>query len=225
MIASGIERSSLARRAFCSHFSLLLALATGAAATTARAQGASRSILVVGDSLSAEYGLARGSGWVALLERRLARDKPGWTVINASISGDTTAGGRSRLVPLLTRHKPRVVLIELGGNDGLRGLPLASTRDNLAAMARAAKAAGARVMLAGIAVPPNYGRAYGEALVALYGEVARAEGAALLPFLLAGVADAPNADELFQSDRIHPRAQAHPRILDNVWPVLLPLLK
>ena len=184
-----------------------------------------RTILVVGDSLSAEYGLRRGAGWVALLEKRLARDKLAWKVVNASISGDTTAGGRSRLATVLARHRPQVVLIELGGNDALRGLPLATTKANLLAMTRAAKAAGARVMIAGIAVPPNYGRAYGEALLALFGEVARAEGAALLPFLLAGVADVPNADDLFQPDRIHPSAQAHPRILDNVWPVLRPLLK
>ncbi len=207
----------MARRAFIAHCSLLLAPAWG--------QAAARSLLVLGDSLSAEYGLPRGSGWVALLEQRLARDKLAWVVVNASISGDTTAGGRARLGALLKRHKPQVVLIELGGNDALRGLPLAATQDNLHAMTRAAKAAGARVMIAGIAVPPNYGRAYGDALVALFGAVARVEGAALLPFLLAGVADAPNAEAMFQPDRIHPLARAHPRILDNVWPVLRPLLK
>ncbi len=181
--------------------------------------------MVLGDSLSAEYGLARGSGWVALLEQRLAREKLAWKVVNASISGETTAGGRSRIAALLAQHRPQVVLIELGGNDGLRGLPLAGTRDNLLAMARAAKAAGARVMIAGIAVPPNYGRSYSEALFGLFGEVARAERAALLPFLLAGVADGPDPEALFQPDRIHPRAEAQARILDNVWPVLRPLLK
>ena len=180
---------------------------------------------MVGDSLSAEYGLARGTGWVALLEKRLAREKLAWQVVNASISGDTTSGGRSRLPTLLQQHKPKVVVIELGGNDALRGLPLQMTEDNLAAMARAAKAAGARVLIAGIAVPPNYGRSYGENLVALFGKVAKAEGAALLPFLLAGVADVANADELFQADRIHPKAEAHPRVLDNVWAVLQPLLR
>ncbi len=182
-------------------------------------------LLVVGDSLSAEYGLARGSGWVALLDKRLARDKLAWQVVNASISGDTTSGGRSRLPALLAQHQPRVVVIELGGNDALRGLPLKMTEENLAVMARAAKAAGARVLIAGIAVPPNYGRSYSESLVALFGSVARAEGAALVPFLLAGVADGPNADELFQADRIHPKAEAHPRMLDNVWPALKPLLR
>lgn len=207
------------------HCSLLGLLACTGVWTPVHAQGAGRSILVLGDSLSAEYGLARGSGWVALLEQRLARDKLAWQVINASISGETTSGGRSRLPTLLQQHKPQVVILELGGNDALRGLPLAMTQANLAEMARAAKAAGARVLVAGMAVPPNYGKAYGEGLLALFGTVARMEGAALVPFLLAGVADVPNADELFQPDRIHPRAEAHPRMLANVWPALLPLLK
>ena len=180
---------------------------------------------MVGDSLSAEYGLTRGAGWVALLEQRLAREKLIWQVVNASISGDTTSGGRARLATLLKTHQPRVVIIELGGNDALRGLPLAMTQTNLAEMARAAKAAGARVLMVGMAVPPNYGRAYGESFVNLFGTVAHAEGAALVPFLLAGVADGPRADELFQADRIHPKAEAHPQMLANVWPVLKPLLK
>ncbi|CAD5369793.1 multifunctional acyl-CoA thioesterase I and protease I and lysophospholipase L1 [Rubrivivax sp. A210] len=225
-----MNRFALARRALLAqgiaHFSLPGLLAAAAAPAALRAQGAAApTLLVLGDSLSAEYGLARGRGWVALLEQRLARERLAWKVVNASVSGETTAGGRTRLPALLTQHRPRVVLIELGGNDGLRGLALAGTRDNLLAMARAAKAAGARVMFAGIAVPPNYGRSYGEALYALFGEVAKAEGAALLPFLLAGVADGPDADVMFQDDRIHPRAEAHPRILANVWPVLRPLLR
>ncbi len=182
-------------------------------------------LLVVGDSLSAEYGLARGSGWVALLEQRLAREKLDWRVVNASISGDTTSGGRTRLPALLKQHAPKVVVIELGGNDALRGLPLAMTQDNLTAMTRAAKAAGAKVLLAGMAVPPNYGRAYGEGFVALFPTVAKAEGTALVPFLLKGVADVAGADDLFQPDRIHPKAEAHPTMLANVWPVLRPLLK
>ena len=189
-----------------------------------QAQAARRVILVVGDSLSAEYGLQRGSGWVALLEKRLAQEKIAATVVNASISGDTTSGGRSRLPALLAQHQPAVVIIELGGNDALRGLPLAMTERNLAEMARAAKAAGARVLLAGMQVPPNYGRQYNEDFAALFGKVARAEGTALLPFLLKGVGDAPNATELFQPDRIHPKEAAHPIILGNVWPVLRPLL-
>lgn len=180
---------------------------------------------MVGDSLSAEYGIARGSGWVALLEQRLAQQKLPVRVVNASISGDTTSGGRSRLPALLQQHRPQVVVVALGGNDALRGLPLDMTEANLAAMARAAKTAGAKVLIAGIAVPPNYGRKYSEDFARLFGTVARAEGTALVPFLLAGVADAPNADALFQPDRIHPTAAAHPQMLDNVWPVLRPLLR
>lgn len=190
-----------------------------------RAQATRPVILVVGDSLSAEYGLQRGSGWVALLEKRLAQEKITAGVVNASISGDTTSGGRSRLPALLAQHKPAVVIVELGGNDALRGLPLAMTERNLAEMARTSKAAGARVLLIGMQVPPNYGRQYNEDFAALFGKVARAEGTALLPFLLKGVGDAPNASELFQPDRIHPKEAAHPIILGNVWPVLRPLLK
>lgn len=179
---------------------------------------------MLGDSLSAEYGLARGAGWVALLQARLARQAPGIEVVNASISGETTSGGRSRLPALLLQHRPRVVLIELGGNDALRGLPLKMTEANLAAMAEAAKAAGARVLIAGMALPPNYGRQYGADFLALFARVAREEGAALVPFFLAGVGDAPDAETLFQPDRIHPLASAHPRLLENVWPALQPLL-
>ncbi|MDP2005456.1 MAG: arylesterase [Rubrivivax sp.] len=231
MRASDIDRSCLARRAFLRHCSLpALAGAAGLLAAAA-AQGASARlappprVLVVGDSLSAEYGLARGSGWVALLETRLAREGVAASVINASISGDTTSGGRARLPALLSRHQPQVVVIELGGNDALRGLPLASTEANLRAMAKAAKAAGARVLIAGMAVPPNYGRKYGDDFIALFATVAKAEGTALVPFLLAGVADVPDAEALFQPDRIHPKAEAHPRLLANVWPVLRPLLR
>jgi len=181
-------------------------------------------ILVVGDSLSAEYGLPRGSGWVALLEQRLAREKVAARVVNASISGDTTSGGRSRLPALLAQHKPSHVVLELGGNDALRGLPLASTQANLQAMAQAAKAAGARALVIGMQVPPNYGRQYGEEFAAVFAKVAKSEGAALVPFLLKGVADAPDAEAMFQPDRIHPNAAAHPLMLGNVWPVLRPLL-
>ena len=190
-----------------------------------QALGARPKLLVVGDSLSAEYGLARGQGWVALLDQKLLSEKLAWQVVNASISGDTTSGGRSRLPVLLKEHEPRVVILELGGNDALRGLPLAMTQANLAEMARAAKATGAKVLIAGMAVPPNYGRAYGEGFAALFSTVARAQGAALVPYLLAGVADGPKADEMFQPDRIHPKAAAQPMMLANVWPVLRPLLK
>ena len=216
---------SVARRAFGTNCSLLLLGAALGLSTAGHAQGARRKLLVVGDSLSAEYGLARGTGWVALLEQRLAREQLAWQVVNASISGDTTSGGRARLAALLKAHQPRVVVIELGGNDALRGLPVAQTQQNLGAMARQAKAAGAQVLIAGMAVPPNYGRAYGEQFLAMFATVAQAEKAALVPFLLAGVADVANADELFQADRIHPKAEAHPVMLANVWPVLRPLLK
>jgi acyl-CoA thioesterase I len=179
-----------------------------------------RKLLIVGDSLSAEYGLPRGSGWVALLEARLTDQRPGVSVVNASISGDTTSGGRARLPALLLQHRPSHVVIELGANDALRGLPLAGTEGNLAAMVQAARTAGAQVLIVGMQVPPNYGAAYSRDFTALFGTVARHEGAALVPFLLTGVADADDPLQWFQADRIHPNAAAHPRILDNVWRVM-----
>ena len=181
-------------------------------------------ILVVGDSLSAEYGLKAGDGWVALLQARLAQQKKPHRVVNASISGDTTAGGRSRLPAALRTHKPAIVVIELGGNDALRGLPLSSTRDNLLTMAKAAQAAGAKVIVVGMQVPPNYGASYGREFEGLFAEVAKQAQAALVPFLLKGVADRADAMDWFQPDRIHPLAKAHPAMLDNVWPALKPLL-
>jgi acyl-CoA thioesterase-1 len=197
----------------------LLALAgLGPAASGAMAAAPTPKVLVLGDSLSAEYGLPRGSGWVALLEKKLAAEKLAAQVVNASISGDTTSGGRSRLPALLKQHQPTHVIVELGGNDALRGLPITMSRDNLQAMSREAKAAGAKVMLIGMQVPPNYGARYTQDFAAMFGTVAKAEGAALVPFLLAGVADAPHAEKLFQPDRIHPTAEAHPRMLANVWP-------
>ena len=212
------------RREWLAHCSLLGLGLCGAGALAAAAK-APATVLVLGDSLSAEYGIARGQGWVALLEKRLADEHLGYKVVNASISGDTTSGGRSRLPALLRQHRPQVVVLELGGNDALRGLPLSMTEANLAEMARQSKAAGARVLVAGMAVPPNYGRSYGEQFMALFAKVARAEGTALVPFILAGVADAADAEAMFQPDRIHPRAEAHPRILGNVWPALKPLLR
>jgi acyl-CoA thioesterase I len=219
------------RRDWLAHCSGIVAalLASGALPLrSAQAQAADPRtplILVVGDSLSAEYGLQRGSGWVALLEQRLARDRIAARVVNASISGDTTAGGRSRLPSLLSQHRPTHVILELGGNDALRGLPLAMTQDNLDAMTRAAQAAGARVVLVGMQLPPNYGRRYGDDFAALFARVAKATGAALVPFLLKGVADIADAESMFQPDRIHPKEAAHPVMLANVWPVLAPLLK
>ncbi|MDD0809750.1 arylesterase [Curvibacter sp. RS43] len=182
-------------------------------------------VLVVGDSLSAEYGLRRGSGWVALLADKGRQEKPQFEVQNASISGDTTSGGRSRLPALLAQHKPQVVVIELGGNDALRGLPIKMTEDNLTQMVQACQAAGARVLLVGMQVPPNYGAAYSEDFSRAFGRVATAQKTGLVPFLLKGVADRPDALRLFQADRIHPTEEAHPQMLANVWPELRRLLR
>jgi len=178
-------------------------------------------ILVVGDSLSAEYGLQRGQGWVQLLSDRLQQTGSKYTVVNASISGDTTSGGRARLPALLKQHGPAIVLIELGGNDGLRGLPVAGMQENLIAMIRAAQAVGARVLVAGIRLPPNYGRDYTERFYATFANIAKQHDTALVPFLLDGFAESA---DFFQRDRIHPSAQAQGRILQTVWPALEPLL-
>lgn len=180
-------------------------------------------LLVLGDSLSAEYGISRGSGWVALLEKRLATERRTVRVANASVSGETTSGGRARLPALLQRHAPRWVVVALGANDALRGFPLDAIEANLRAMVGAVRASGARPMLVGIRIPSNYGRDYAERFAAVFERVARAERVPLAPFLLAGVADAPDADRLFQEDRLHPNAQAQPRMLENVWPALLQL--
>lgn len=178
-------------------------------------------VLVLGDSLSAEYGLPRGTGWVQLLQDRLDEQAPGHAVINASISGETTSGGLSRLPALLTEHSPDIVILELGGNDALRGLPLNMTESNLRDMARASRESGAQVVVVGMQIPPNYGRSYANRFQAAFGTVAEEESAALVPFLLEGMATDP---AMFQADRIHPTAQAQPILLDNVWPVLKPLL-
>lgn len=202
------------------------ALAGGyGAGLSAQTAAAPRTILILGDSLSAEYGLKRGTGWVALLEQRLAREKIAARVVNASISGDTTSGGRSRLPALLAREKPTHVVIELGGNDALRGLPLAMTEDNLTAMTRAAQAAGAKVLLVGMQVPPNYGTDYARQFAGVFAKVATAARAAVVPFFLKGVADGADPLRLFQPDRIHPREEAHPIMLDNIWPELRKLLR
>jgi len=212
------------RREWISHCSAwaLTGLATGLA--QAQPKALNKTVLVLGDSLSAEYGLQRGEGWVALLEARLAAQKSPHKVRNASISGDTTAGGRARLKALLSDELPSIVVIELGGNDALRGLPLSSTRDNLREMVKQAQAAGARVLLLGMQVPPNYGGTYGRDFAALFDQVAREQRCSLVPFLLKGVADRPDVANWFQPDRIHPLAKAHPLMLELVWPVLKPLL-
>jgi acyl-CoA thioesterase-1 len=182
-------------------------------------------VMVLGDSLSAEYGLRRGTGWVALMEERMSAEKIGATVVNASISGETTSGGRSRLPALLGEHRPSVVVIELGGNDALRGLPLSMTEANLLAMTDAAKASGAKVLLAGMQVPPNYGADYTQRFSDVFVAVAQKSRSALVPFFLKGVADGPNAPSLFQPDRIHPKEEAHPIILNTMWPPIKSLLK
>jgi len=222
-MADGLLQMTVGRRKAIGHCTAL-ALWAALGAADAMAQGP-MNVLVVGDSLSAEYGLQRGAGWVALLEKRLAQEKISARVINASISGDTTSGGRSRLPALLKQHQPTQVILELGANDALRGLPLSMTQANLVEMTRAARAAGAKVLVIGMQMPPNYGRKYGEDFAALFATVARNEGAALVPFLLKGVADIDHAEGLFQADRIHPNERAHTTMLDNVWPVLKPLLR
>lgn len=187
----------------------------------AQAQAAA-TLLVFGDSLSAGFGIAARQGWPALLEERLRAEKFPYRVVNASVSGETTAGGRSRLPAALKQHRPAIVVLALGANDGLRGLPLAQSRDNLATMIRQARQAGARVLLVGMELPPNYGPDYTRAFAAMYRELARQEKTALLPFLLEPVA---LDDTAFQPDRLHPTAAAQPKILDHVWSALKPLLR
>ncbi|MCX2919257.1 arylesterase [Stenotrophomonas rhizophila] len=179
-------------------------------------------VLVVGDSLSAAHNIPAASGWVNLLQQRVKQQiTPPPAIINASISGETTAGALTRLPGLLEKHRPSVVVIELGGNDALRGLTPAQLRGNLEKMIVASQKAGAKVLLLGIDVPPNYGPAYRQRLRQTYAELARQYEVPLLPFLLEGVALKPN---LMQADGLHPTAAAQPQVLDNVWPLLKPLL-
>jgi acyl-CoA thioesterase-1 len=181
-----------------------------------------RPLLVLGDSLSAAYGIAPQEGWVALLAERLGSSKHAHKVVNASISGETTAGGLARLPALLAEHKPALVIVELGANDGLRGLPLAQARANLAGALDAIRGAGARALLIGIELPVNYGPQYRDGLREVYRGLAREFNVPLVPFLLEGVALDP---ALMQDDGLHPKAAAEPRVLDNVWKVLGPVLK
>jgi acyl-CoA thioesterase-1 len=179
-------------------------------------------ILVLGDSLSAEYGLPRGTGWVSLLDKRLTSQQLSWSLINASISGETTAGGQTRLATLLKTHQPQIVIIELGANDALRGLQLQATEKNLRQMVQASKKSGAKVLLLGMRIPPNYGADYSNQFFRLFATLAQTEQLEYLPFFLDKVAD---KTELFQADRIHPNTQAQIILLDNVWPKLKPMLK
>ena len=204
---------------------LALASATAAAqapAKAATAPAAARAVLVMGDSLSAGYGLSASQGWVALTADRIARTKPGWRVVNASISGETTAGGAARIDGELQRNKPAVVVIELGANDGLRGLPLSQTRANLDRMIRSAKASGAKVLLIGMRMPPNMGRDYTQGFADNFNALAKQHGVALLPFLLEPIATDRNA---FQADNLHPVASVQPKLRDHVWTALAPLLR
>ncbi|MBV7534604.1 arylesterase [Duganella sp. sic0402] len=198
-------------------FAALLLLSAAASAYSAP-----KTVLVLGDSLSAEYGLSRGTGWVALAEQKLKQNNIDAVIVNASVSGETTSGGRSRLPALLAKHKPDLVVIELGANDGLRGLPVAAAKANLLAMNEAATKANAKVMLIGMRMPPNYGRDYADKFFAMYGVLSKDIKAPLVPFMLDGVAEKP---QLFQPDRLHPLAEAHPIILANIWPTLQKIIK
>lgn len=189
---------------------------------SASAYSAPKTVLVLGDSLSAEYGLTRGSGWVALLEKKLKAEKIDAKVVNASISGETTSGGRSRLPALLGQHRPDIVVIELGANDGLRGQPVAAAEANLRSMIEQASQNKARVLLVGMRMPPNYGRDYTERFFGMYKNLSSKYKAPLVPFMLEGVADKP---KLFQADRLHPSADAHPIILANIWPTFVAMVK
>jgi len=188
---------------------------------TLAAQAAAPVILVVGDSISAGYGLPAGAGWTTLLQQRLATDHYPHRVVNASISGDTTAGGRARLPGLLDVNRPAITVIELGGNDGLRGGNLDAMASNLDAMTVAAQKAGSRVLIVGIRLPPNYGADYVRRFAAIYGDVAAKRKTAVVPFFFEGFGD---DDAMFQPDRIHPVAAAQTKLLDNVWSALKPML-
>ena len=204
---------------------LLVALfARPAAAQSAQAAPAKsmRTVLVMGDSLSAAYGLAPSQGWVSLTADRIGKTKPGWRVVNASISGETTAGGAARIAAELQRHKPAVVVIALGANDGLRGLPLAQTRANLEKMIKAAQASKAKVLLVGMRMPPNYGPDYTRGFEQNFSALSKQYRTALLPFLLQPIALDRNA---YQADNLHPVASAQPKLRDHVWTVLEPLLR
>ncbi|MBZ0105003.1 MAG: arylesterase [Sulfuricella denitrificans] len=183
---------------------------------------AGQTILVFGDSLSASYGIATGAGWVSLLQQRLDRKAHDHSIVNASISGETTAGGASRIEAALDAHQPEIVIIELGANDGLRGLSLEATRRNLDSIMQSCRDHKARILLIGMRLPPNYGPAYTEGFAAIYPDLAKKYHAALLPFLLDGIA---GKRDWFQADNLHPTAAAQPVIMENVWIKLKPLLQ
>jgi acyl-CoA thioesterase-1 len=213
------------RRTVALGFSLVVLSLMGLGLTLpalVHAASAPNTILVLGDSLSAGYGVKVDATWVALLEQRLARQGYGYRVVNASISGETTGGARSRLARALDLHKPAVVIIELGGNDGLRGLPLKQVRGNFEYLIQTSQATQAKVVLVGMRMPPNYGAEYANSFHALYGELAKKYDVPLVDFFLDGVA---LDDTLMQADGIHPNATAQSKLLDNLWPALSKVLK
>jgi acyl-CoA thioesterase-1 len=186
------------------------------------ASAADRSILVLGDSVSAAFGIPAARGWVAQLAQRLKQERLDYSVVNASISGETTAGGLARLAPALEKTKPAVVIVELGGNDGLRGMPVAQMKKNLGTIAEQSQRSGARVLIVGMQIPPNYGAKYAGEFESAFAEVAKAHGAAVVPFLFEGFG---GKRDLFQGDGIHPTAEAQPLMLESVWKRLRPLLR
>ena len=222
-----MNRTYGARRAWNQWRMVMLALlaafvVAGPIAAAPKEKTATRTVLVMGDSLSAAYGLSASQGWVALTGVRMQQSNPGWRVVNASISGETTAGGAARIAKELKRVRPQIVVIVLGANDGLRGLPLEQTKKNLDSMIQRAKAANARVLLVGMRVPPNYGREYAEGFAANYTALAKQYDIPLVPFLLAPIAlDRAS----FQDDNLHPVAAAQPKLRDHVWKSLGPMLK
>jgi acyl-CoA thioesterase-1 len=199
----------------------VVALCTALLCTVASAQLPAQVLLILGDSISAGYGLPPGTGWAALLQKRLEAERISLRVVNASISGDTTAGARARLPALLKQHRPAITVVELGGNDGLRGGSLDAMRDNLYAIVAAAQKVRSRVLLVGMRLPPNYGAAYVQRFAAIYADVAKNRKAALVPFLFEGFGE-DNA--MFQPDGIHPSGAVQEKMLDNVWRELKPLL-
>ena len=227
LVAAGTART--ARRGWSAralrwlgYCALALLLAGPATASGSAAGADTRTLLVLGDSLSAAYGMASEQGWVHLLAQRIAAEQDGWRVVNASMSGETTAGGASRIASELAAHDPDLVVLELGANDALRGLPLGEARANLQRIIDAARGHGASVLLLGMRIPPNYGRAYSEAFQGMYAALAAQDGVALLPFLLEPIALDRGA---FLPDEVHPRPEVQDELMEHVWPALEPLLE
>jgi acyl-CoA thioesterase-1 len=205
----------------CAGFSRIVCLFFSCTLTLAATPALAATVMVFGDSLSAGYGLKPGQGWVSLLEQRLQKEKPDYKVANVSLSGETTTGGRNRIEGALETHRPSIVILELGANDGLRGGATETTKTNLEAIVDACRKAGARVMIVGIQLPPNYGTAYTDKFRHIFTDVARQKKTALVPFLFEGFAEKP---DYFQADGLHPAPVAQPLMLDLVWKALLPMI-